>query len=77
MSIEVQQWRRFRARFMPLRTDDLKPGVADYIGTELEWEPLWVIDEEDGGPYVGEWACWPTDESVQIGWVPACDLQAA
>ena len=63
------------ATFKPLNRDDLKPGVADYIGYRGLWQALWMIDEEDGGSYVGQFAMGPHDfRSESFVWVPQCDL---
>ena len=65
------------ATFKPRRTDDLKPGARAFIGQRHEWYVSWEITEEDGGPYVGEFACsfheleGPSPDFV---WVPSGDL---
>lgn len=64
------------ATFRPQRIDDLKPGVSTWIGRTLKWQAGWLVDKQDGGPYVGLWAMTPmTDELVPFGWVPLCDLE--
>jgi hypothetical protein len=48
-----------------------------FIGRVSTWEAYWLITEEDGGPYVGQWAMMSrelNDEGFP-GWVPACDLE--
>ena len=67
-----------RARFQPLRTDDLKPEAAWWIGRESTWRAAWIIDR--GYAYAGQWAFFPSPEDDlaagenAIGWVPGCDL---
>lgn len=68
---------RIRARFQPLNLATLKPGVAQFIGQEAEFRPLWLIDE---GAYIGQIAYeiprhW--QESAECVWCPAGDLQPA
>jgi len=72
--LEIVEMRRYRARFEPTRTDDLRPGLLGLVGTAATFEAGWQFEEEDGGPYVGQWAMiaplgWP------CSWVPLCDLQ--
>ena len=63
------------AVFRPIRIDDLKPGVSDFIGHRGKWQASWMIDEEDGGNYVGQWAMTPYDFHAVFVWVPECDLE--
>lgn len=67
------------ATFTPVRTDDLKPGMAEWIGRRCRWEALWSIEEDDNANYAGQWAWNPTmpdrDEFPYI-WVPTEDLSA-
>lgn len=71
----MEQFDRFEATFQPQRTDDLRPGVADLIGRRYEWEVAWFIEEEDGGHYVGQWACAAYNEmGLPFAWVPSGDL---
>jgi hypothetical protein len=75
-------WRQFdkvEATFRPRALDTLKPEAADWIGVRLEWQAVWVVDEEDGGPYVGQMAWSPQWHHVDGGrfpaaWVPTEDL---
>jgi hypothetical protein len=62
------------ATFEPTNTDDLKPGVAEFIGYRGQWTVAWMIDEEDGGAYVGQYAMTPHDFKMPYVWVPECDL---
>ncbi len=71
---QLQQFDRFAARFEPVRTDDLRPGVADWIGRVLDWEVQWLIGPEDESSYEGHWACMPDDHAFPAAWVPSCDL---
>ena len=73
--MKIERLQRYRGTFNPLRTDDLRSGMNEHIGKRAVFEAGWVIDEEDGGPYVGQWAMlllppqnWP------CVWVPECDL---
>lgn len=74
--IEVEQWQSVVAVFRPRRLDDLRPDAAPWVGRQLRSSPGWVITEEDGGPYVGEWAMLPPHD-IPLGWVPQGDLQPA
>lgn len=75
--------RRVRAVFAPTRTDDLKPAAAAIIGHEYIWDQAWVIEPEDGGPYVGQdaWCfAWEQREGegvypIGVAWVPTEDLR--
>ena len=71
-------YEQFTARFEPLRRDDLRNNATEWIGRELRWERAWLITEEDGGAYVGDYACvvqrpYPVPEPPFV-WVPECDL---
>jgi hypothetical protein len=71
---ELQQYDLVRARFEPKRTDDLRPGVAEFIGQTTEWEAYWIIED---GPYAGQWAMVPRGKawaSRGWAWVPSGDL---
>lgn len=68
------------AIFNPKRTDDLKPGMDKWIGRRCLWEAQWLIEEEDGGDYIGQWAMMPIIKpgrkhpDFKYVWVPLCDL---
>jgi hypothetical protein len=71
------QYDRVLATFQPVRTDDLQPGVAAWIGRRLPWCAVFVVES---GPYEGQWAMGPLD-GLEDGnrfpaawWVPLCDL---
>jgi hypothetical protein len=69
----LRQFDRVVATLRPVRTDDLRPGIAAYVGITLEWEALWVIEE---GPYKGQWAIQPSDMARwPFRWFPQCDLE--
>lgn len=63
-----------RATFQPKRTDNLRPEAVQLIGLTMGWRGLWRISEEDGGPYAGQVAWQPVDETARLGWVPDEDL---
>jgi hypothetical protein len=81
----MEEYDVFEATFQPQHIDDLKPDAKRFIGKRLEWRAMWLIDEDQGGPYVGQWACSlsPAAEKF-LGdrgelpqgfiWVPECDL---
>jgi hypothetical protein len=74
-----QQLELICGTFAPQRTDDLKSGVAEWIGRRLNWRPSWIIE---GGPYDGEWAMVPwighygheAGAMPPFAWVPQRDL---
>lgn len=78
----LEPYDRFDARFLPLRLDDLQPGVADWIGRVIHWQVCWIIERE---PYEGLFACgpfpkreaqgrWTAGDLPPFAWVPECDL---
>ena len=83
MAITVaNQFQHIRATFCPRRVDDLKPDAIPHVGQTFEWMAAWPITEEDGGPYVGEWAmtlAYRSDgaPNINFGWVPSGDLVIA
>lgn len=74
----LRQHDRIRATLKPQRTDDLKSAVLPFIGQNREWSVAWMIEEHNGGHYVGQWAIGlelATDEPAPgFTWVPECDL---
>jgi len=67
---------KFIATFAPQRTDDLRYDAGRWIGWRGVWRYLWTVDEEDGGPYVGQKVFEPV--GVRYSWfgcVPECDLE--
>jgi len=77
-----------RAVFKPLRTDDLRPGMAEWIGREDTWECNGMADRDS--EYAGQ-AAFQVATHVQIErhragvsfeqilppctWIPESDLQ--
>ena len=78
--MEIAQFGRVSARFEPKRLDTLRPEARPHVGQTFEWLASWKITEEDGGPYVGQWAFTlaygPDYETAapNFGWVPEEDL---
>ena len=77
---KIQRFDLFDATFKPKKTDDLKPGVDKWIGYRGIWQAMWMIEEEDGGSYVGMWAMGIYDVTKlnpppPFIWVPECDLE--
>lgn len=81
-------YQRYRAIYLPKRTDDLKPGAAAFIGKTGVFDAIWRISKNDGGPHVGLWAMgvpkeWSdttpkaTNWRDRWFWVPACDIEGA
>lgn len=69
------------AAYRPQRLDTLRVEHAavhaTHIGRRLRWQCCWLIDDEDGGDYVGQHAWEPleqTDPLAALGWVPTEDL---
>jgi len=56
--------------------DDL--SMSDIHQHLITLEALWIIDEDDGGPYVGQWAMQACAENgidwLPLGWVPEEDI---
>ena len=66
------------AAFHPMRTDNLKPGLRQWIGYSCEWIAMWTVES---GAYKGQWAMTMVDVGVTRNgehwpchWVPLCDL---
>lgn len=61
------------ATFKPKRTDDLKPGVAEWIGKRGTWTWAGVQDEDE--QYAGLVTfMWTGVGCAPFAWVPECDL---
>ena len=87
--IPIRQFEQFWATFKPQRTDDLKSGAEEWIGRCLEWQALYILQDDGPGvsapeEYWGQWACSPllrldrdetTREYPPFTWVPECDLE--
>ncbi len=74
----MQQFDRITGFFEPKRIDTLRAESKLFAGQYLTFEALWLIDEDDGGPYVGQWAMRPIDENgdwLPMGWVPEEDIK--
>lgn len=83
----MEQFTIIDASFQPKQTDDLKPGLHDWIDRRARWQAQWMITEEDGGSYIGQWAMMPINEPFDgefwaerhpefpYLWVPLCDLK--
>lgn len=69
------------ATFQPVKVRDVKLGAKGWIGRRCNWEAQWLIDEDDGGSYVGQWAMMPIIRPLERHpefpyiWVPLCDLK--
>ena len=74
----MKQFEIVTATFQPRRRDDLKPRAVLWVGVRMHWQAAWVVEREDGGPYIGHWAMVPIDPTPKgreaLGWVPLCDL---
>lgn len=74
---DLRQFDRVQARFQPKRTDDLRPGLEQWVGYEGTFEAMFEIED---GEYAGDWAMLPrepiTEGRVPLDgyWVPYCDL---
>ena len=70
--------RRISGVFNPNHIETLREESKVFIGQRLTWLPLWFIEEEDGGPYVGQQAFLPLGsdgKGVSMGWVPTEDIE--
>lgn len=63
------------AKFVPKKVDSLKPGALQFIGMTMEFEPGWLITEEDSETYAGQQAWCFRDKSVPFLWAPEEDLE--
>ena len=66
------------ATFQPKRLETLRRENHPLIGQRLTFTYAWTVDDEDGGPYVGQ-AVWiahddRADSPRLHGWVPDEDL---
>lgn len=73
--LDIQPWDKVTARFNPKRVETLKPELLGAIGVTAEFRCSWIIDEEDGGPYVGQGAFHTDDKRFHYLWVPSEDLE--
>jgi hypothetical protein len=75
---QLEPFDTFTATFQPRRTDDLKPGVAEWIGWRGVWQVMWMIEEGESSKFVGQWACAPRYDCATaappFAWIPDEDL---
>jgi hypothetical protein len=75
----MELYEKVQAYFEPKRTETLRDEARPFIGKLMTFEALWLIDEEDGGPYVGQWAMRACAENgldwLPLGWVPEEDIR--
>ena len=74
----MEQFDRVRGYFEPKVIGTLRTEAKEFVGQLLVFECLWLIDKDDGGPYIGQWAMRPCDkhgEWLLIGWVPEEDVR--
>jgi hypothetical protein len=65
----------FLATFLPKRLETLRPHGLQFIGRRGVWHTAWIITPDDGGPYVGQWACASFDSGLsELGWIPFEDF---
>jgi hypothetical protein len=70
----MEQYDEITATFQPKRTDDLKPGRAEWIG----WTGKWIASYRlESGRYKGQWSFMATDDKLPRPFfnVPECDLK--
>lgn len=72
---DVQPWDHVIATFIPKHQETLRPELQKVIGVVAEFCCSWIIDEEDGGPYVGQGAFHTEDKRFHGFWVPSEDLE--
>jgi hypothetical protein len=71
----LQPLDRVDATFTPRRVDDLKGGAAQWIGWRGIWEASWLIEEDSGVPWVGEWHMMVVPPApLNFIWAPSGDL---
>lgn len=74
----MQQFDKVTGYFEPKRIDTLCDEAKPFVGQLLTFEALWKIDDEDGGPYIGQWAMRPIADNgdwLPMGWVPFEDIR--
>ncbi|HYM46764.1 MAG TPA: hypothetical protein VES65_11475 [Solirubrobacteraceae bacterium] len=76
--VPLEQFDNFYATVRPVRTDDLKPGVAAWIGKRLLFRAMGAADE---GTYAGDQMCMPIgpdgdrfSRETDAAWMPERDL---
>jgi hypothetical protein len=73
--LSIEPWDKVVAVFKPKRKETLRPELLEAIGATAEFRCSWIIDENDGGHYVGQGAFHTDDERFHHYWVPAEDLE--
>ena len=75
----MQQFEKVQAYFEPKRVETLRDEAKPFIGMLMTFEALWLIEESDGGPYVGQWAMGSSAangiDCLPFGWVPQEDIR--
>lgn len=75
----MKQFDRVTGYFKPKIISTLKEEMKPLIGNRFVFEAYWLIDKDDGGPYVGQWAMMPLTESGErlenANWVPTEDIE--
>ena len=74
----MKQFEVITGYYEPKRMDTLRDIAKPFIGKLLNFKAMWLVDEEDGGPYVGQWAMEPFDENgncLHIGLLPFEDIR--
>ena len=74
----MEQFDEITGYFEPKRMDTLRDRAKPFVSKLLNFKAMWLVEEEDGGPYVGQWAMEPSDENgncLPIGWVPFEDIR--
>lgn len=71
--MQIEPYQQYRAVFQPVKTNDLKPGMSEFIGREGIFEALWIIEE--GEKYAGQWAMnLPREWGAPFTWCPQEDI---
>ncbi len=76
--MKLIQHANYKGVFQPVRTDDLKAGMAELIGQEFTMYCGWPIEEDDHSEYVGDMAMiqikTPDGSWVDCTWMPSRDF---
>lgn len=74
----MEPFEKITGYFKPKIMKTLRKEAVPLVGQLMDFEALWLIGEDDGGPYVGQWAMRPLDRDGNwlrgIGWVPEEDI---
>jgi hypothetical protein len=73
-----ERWLFVLATFLPLKTDDLRPEMKEFIGQTLTWEYQWVQEENERYPGQRVYR-YPENlrkpgKNCPAYWIPECDL---